>query len=244
MPVVSTFYHSNGQVVLDLTCKIMRRKYFIRQKYATPNSWIKYSAITGGNVTFNVHEVTYGVGEPTTVNSGGLRPADSLDLHTCELDGVVCVMSAGSISYGTNNVNAIVKKIAVTESWSDTAVAIPKDMYRVYTPTGELMWSAGTLGDAVIFVGTLKFTALNQVKTISSTLGRRLYINVASVFMSGTIVIDEGGSSFTDSGIQYRFSNNGRTVTICYYSSGDGDISQALSYAGALYVDIFEVYDE
>ena len=243
MPVVSTFYHINGQVVLDLTCKLMRRKYFIRQKYAASNPWTRYSAITGGNITFNVHDA-YGVGAPTTVDSAGTRPADSLDLHTCELDGAICVMSGGSVSYGTNNINAVVKKIAVTESWSDATTALPKDMYRVYTPAGELLWSAGTLGDAVIFAGRLTFTALNQVKTISSTSGRRLHINIASVFMSGTIVIDEGGSSFTDSGIQYRFSNNGRTVTITYYTSGDGDINQALAYAGSLFVDVFEVYDE
>ena len=241
MPVVFTLYNPNGTVNLDLTTKILRKLHLLYVRYAS-NPWTTYTAITNSNVTFNSYDI-FGGGAPITVQQSGTAPSGSIEMHSCATDNAICYMSAGTHIYGCTDAQAVVRKIRVSEAWSNPASAIGKDMCRIYSPSGELMWSAGTLGDALMYVGTLSFTALNQVKTISSTTGRRLYINIASVFMSGTYTEDEGGSYATDSGINYRFRNNDRTVDVCYYSKNDNNISISLTH-GALQVEIYEIYNE
>lgn len=238
MPAVAKFFLENGQVNLDLTSRILKSVASQTLRWDKTNTWKTYCPITARKENFNVHDA-YDVGRPTIISSTGSRPPSSemFELSTCLKDGIIYYIGGGWTSGGTTDLTADVFFNYVSDNWSG---GVSTDKIRIYSQDGKLMWSDSTLKSCPIYISTLEFTSLNQVKTISSPNDRRLYINEASVFVSGTIVIDEGGSFFTTSGLQVRWSNQGKTLECSYISSGDGDITEVLRRVGKITVEIFE----
>ena len=239
MPATITLYNTDGTVNLDLSSKILRWKYMENRRYASGDVQTFYNPMTGSNIGITSKN-TWGDGAPILVNSTGTAPSKPFILRSCMTDGAVYVCSPGGIynQGGCSSTSALIKAYFGTESWSDSGGLGTDDPIRIYSQTGDLLWSAGTLKNALVFVKRLEFTALNQVKSYTSTRNRRLFIAESSVFSSGTW---DGEGPASSSGIIASWSNAGKTINAACYSKSDGDIVQGLSKRGSLSLDIYEV---
>lgn len=239
MPVKSILYNTDGTVNVDLVSKVIRWKAYRKYKYKNVEVFTQFNAITGGNMTFYV-KTDNASSNPTLTASLGAIPTRNMQLLTCENDGAYFISGnpAGRHSGGSNDLNAIISEYYVTESWSDGGSFAMNDPFRVYDQNGNILWSAGTISDAVVFATKLRFTALNQVQTFTSSKNRRLFINMNTAFNSGTW---DGESVSSVSGIIARWTNGGKTLSINYYGYYEGDINAALSRRGYLDVEIFEI---
>lgn len=131
-----------------------------------------------------------------------------------------------------------------TESWANSLVTPYADYFKVFNESGNLMWSTGTLGDALVRSTIVTVDTFGKIYTVNSTTGRRLHIMLGDSFKSGTYVEDEGGSSFSASGLQFRWSNDGKTVEFGYASYFDNDIINFFNNGGKVNISFFERYND
>lgn len=239
MPINFILKNEDGTTNLDLTSKILRYKYSCRLRYYIGELYDTYVPNVNRNVSFRVKDI-WGVGAPEISSEIGTKPAGALTLDSCLTDGVVylCSPNGAGVGGGSSNVNAYIQRYLITESWSDIPSSFGNMDVRTYSENGNLLWSASTLKDSIIYVGSMEFTSIGQVKTISSSRGRRLFICVDSVFSSGTW---DGESQASSSGAYLNWSNNGKTVTGSYFRDYDNDINAALASRGSLKIDVYEI---
>ena len=238
MPVIGKILNADGTLNLDMTAKVMRTKYNeIRRYPSSADSQLYYNPITGGNTTFKGSNV-WGDGKPVLISSSGAVPSKSLRLVQCADSNFLVCSPQGIFSQGgCSSTLGDVTTHLITETWADSG-SLPIDPLKIYSPTGELMWSAATIADAVIFEKRLECTSIHQVMTFTSTNGRKLFINEESVFSSGAW---DGEGPATSSGVMARWSLGGTKLEVAYFTKSDGDISQALALRGKLTLDVYSI---
>ena len=237
----------DGSLNLDLTTRILRRSGSqIFNAGVLSDRLTVYSAITGNNQTFRTGKKlvsSAGTVPPTPPVPGVSNPlrVGPFKLISGNVDGTLFWNASGTVA--STVANTAFTYIYPVESWANESNTQYKDYMRIRDQSGKLLWSAGTLGDAVFRVSQLEFTGINVVKSYTSTSGKRLYVLIDETFYSGTYVEDEGGSVLSASGLQLRWRNGGTTVDMYYTTYNDNDIIQYFNQGNVSLVNIFEVFD-
>lgn len=238
----------DGSLNLDMTTRILRRSgtAIYNAGVTSSSQMTAYSAITNNNQTFRMgkqYVSSAGTVPPTPPIVGVSNPlrVGPMKLMSGNTDNTLYWNASGSVASSTAN-NPYTYMYPI-ESWANEANTKYKDYMRIRDNTGKLLWSTGTLGDAVFRVAQVEFSGINVVKSYTSTSGKRLYVLIDETYYSGTYVEDEGGSVLSASGLQIRWRNGGTAIDMCYTTYNDNDIIQFFNQGNTSLVNIFEVFD-
>lgn len=243
------FRLADGSLNLDLTTKILRTVATQVMKTVNDTNQTnrnQYCAITGTTKLFYA-------GDTQVSLIGALPPAPTPPFMFTPLrQGAFKFVTAqdNSIHWNTiwgtfaDTINTQRTFKYPVESWANEQNVQFPDYMRIRDSSSALLWSTATLGDAVFRVGQVQLSALNTVASFTSPNNRRLYVLVDETFTGGTYTEDDTGNTWSASGLQYRFRNNGRTVDVCYASYYEGDISAWFAAGNVSIINFFEVYGD
>lgn len=238
---------SDGTLVLDMTTKLLR---------VVAKESAKIDTVTALDSAFNLiknQNTKWYVGNANVVVEGTKPSRPALPTYPTipQPDGFTVMRGAdGCVYWDTlpgfygDIQNAAYFKSYPTEAWPNSLAAPYKDYFKVFDNSGNLLWSTGTLGDALIRSTIVTVDTYRKLYTVNSTSGRRLHIMLGDSFKSGTYVEDEGGSLFSASGLQFQWSNDGKTVTFGYNSYNDNDIINFFNQGGTVNISFFERYND
>lgn len=241
------FRLEDGTLNLDLTTRLLRR-VGSRVYAAATNPYStrqQYSAITGTSLGFRsefILQSTTGI-IPTIVQPPFLvTPIYGGEISLIKgADDAVYWNANGQMMCTVPN--ALITYMYPSDEWADEGNVKYTDYMRIRDETGKLLWSTGTLGDAVLRVAQVEFTSINEVKSYTSKTNRGLYIFPEESFKSGTEGQDDTSNWWSASGLQMRWTNNGRTIDMSYASYKEGDIIKYFNEGNKSIINIFEVYD-
>ena len=237
------FRLEDGSLNLDLTSKILR---VIGSKDIIANTdksgWEIWKQSTGSMSMLRDNKVTlystpinmWDENQPSLTNL-----PNSMAIATCLNDNEYTWF--GIDIYHSKYEGKILFK-EITDSWSNNVSTKYKDYFRIYDDKGNLLWSTGTLGDAV-FRSTRIMTEFGNEYFYSSPNNKRLYVLINELFKGGTYTADETSNMYSNSGLIVKWENNGTAIRIQYASYYDGDITRCFDAFGKLPVTLFELYE-
>lgn len=242
------FNFADGSTNLDLTTKILRVVGKETKRFGDSNTGISNAL----DYTTNNRYRFYGLDSYSSIE--GTKPdIPKRPNHILTPNGDDFCITSGqdNVTYWdtgqglfANIQNSLMYRSYPIESWANEMPTKYKDYFKVRNEQGQLMWSTGSLGDAIVRTTRVVFNSVESVKEITSQNNRRLHILLTDSFKSGTYVEDEGGSLWSASGLQFRWSNNGRTLRMAYASYNDNDIYYYFNSGKVINLTIFERYDD
>jgi hypothetical protein len=239
------FRLEDGSLNLDLTSKILRKSLSnIRTYKDTGNGYYQdyENPFSSSKIRF-YEDFTDSLGGPNS--DTGLtfmhdHPEDII-IFSSKNDSDI-IIEGGNTSLNSNK-DGVVNYHLLNENWADNSNTKYKDYFVVRDSSGNLLWSTGTLGDAIFRSGQIWVDSLNKIYTFTSPNDRRLYILRNELFLGGTYVDDGSNSLYSNSGIMARWSNNGRKIEIAYVSYDDNDIVNYFDKVKKAPITLFEMYD-
>lgn len=237
----------DGSVNLDMTTKLLRVVYKETRRIGTDTAIDSAHSVMTDNYKRWYAMDSYIVSEGTKPTRPqppgylGIQTGNDLAIFS-GVDGITYWDTLQGFFGDTTN--ALFYQRFPTDAWPNSLATKYKDLFRVYDSTGNLIWSTGTLGDAVIRSTRITIDTFRKKYSYTSTTGRKLHILLGDSYKSGTYTEDESGNMWSASGLQMQWSNGGKTITFGYDSFNDNDIVNFFNNGGKVTLTLFEMFDD
>lgn len=237
------FRLEDGSINLDLNSKIIRKDFTNSRIFKdTGNGYYKDYVTPFSSSKIRFYE-DFKDSLSTNENSTFIQDHPESIIVLTSLNDSDIIFEGGNSTLNSN-MNGSLRYYLLSENWAKGNNTQYTDYFKVWDSSGNLLWSSGTLGDAIFRSGQIWVNEIGKVYSFTSPNNRKLYILRNELFLGGTYVDDGSNSSVSNSGILARWSNNGRTVDICYYSDNDNDIYDYFDKIKKAPITFFEVYGE